>query len=116
MVNADKLHITNIFFNLLDNAIKYNQRDPVIEVSTLNEKNEIIILLKDNGIGIESNNLKHIFDRFFRVHTGDVHDVKGFGLGLYYVRKVIHDHRGKIKVKSVPGSGTEFLLSLPTIA
>jgi two-component system phosphate regulon sensor histidine kinase PhoR len=115
-ISGDKLHITNVFFNLMENAIKYNKREPLIEVITSNSKNEILIQLKDNGIGIEPRNLKRIFDRFFRVHTGDVHDVKGFGLGLYYVKKVVHDHRGKITVKSIPGSGTEFLLSFPLIA
>jgi two-component system phosphate regulon sensor histidine kinase PhoR len=113
LIQADRLHLTNVFYNLLDNAVKYNRRDPVISVSTSNSKNEIEIRIRDNGIGIEPHNLRHIFDRFFRVHTGDVHDVKGFGLGLYYVKKVVHDHRGRITVNSVPGSGTEFLLSFP---
>jgi two-component system phosphate regulon sensor histidine kinase PhoR len=113
LIQADRLHLTNVFYNLLDNAVKYNRRDPVISVSTSNSKNEIEIRIRDNGIGIEPRNLRHIFDRFFRVHTGDVHDVKGFGLGLYYVKKVVHDHRGRITVNSVPGSGTEFLLSFP---
>jgi len=112
-VKGDQLHLSNVFYNLLDNAVKYNEREPDIEVTTFNEGNEIKILIKDNGIGIDSRNLKHIFERFFRVHTGDVHDVKGFGLGLYYVKKVMHDHQGKISVTSSPGVGTEFLLSFP---
>ncbi|MBS1659306.1 MAG: HAMP domain-containing histidine kinase [Bacteroidetes bacterium] len=112
-VRADRLHLSNVFYNLIDNAVKYNQKEPRVEVSTANARNEIEIRIKDNGIGIEARNIRRIFDRFYRVHTGDVHDVKGFGLGLYYVKKVVQDHKGKISVSSVPGSGTEFLLSFP---
>lgn len=112
-VRADRLHLSNVFYNLIDNAVKYNQKEPRVEVSTANARNEIEIRIKDNGIGIEARNIRRIFDRFYRVHTGDVHDVKGFGLGLYYVKKVVQDHKGKISVSSIPGSGTEFLLSFP---
>src|SRR5207249_2374250 len=100
--------ITNLFFNLLDNALKYNQNIPVIEVSTSNDDSEISISIKDNGIGMEKKNLSKIFERFFRVHTGDVHDVKGFGLGLYYVSRVVKDLSGKIEVHSELNRGTEF--------
>jgi two-component system phosphate regulon sensor histidine kinase PhoR len=112
-IKADRLHLTNVFYNLLDNALKYNLREPLVRVSSKNRGNEIEIGISDNGIGIEPRNLRHIFDRFYRVHTGDVHDVKGFGLGLYYVRKVVQDHKGKISVNSTPGTGTQFLLSFP---
>ncbi len=113
MVNADKMHLTNAFYNLLENAIKYNQHEPLIEVTTSVNKNFITINLKDNGIGIDRKNLKKIFDRFYRVHTGDVHDVKGFGLGLFYVKKVITDCKGKIEVTSEINKGTTFNIKLP---
>jgi len=109
------MHITNVFFNLLDNAVKYCQNIPVIEVSTSDDESEISISIKDNGIGMEKKNLTKIFERFFRVHTGDVHDVKGFGLGLYYVSRVIKDHEGKIEVHSELNHGTEFRIKLPLV-
>ena len=113
MVEADRLHLTNVFFNLLDNAVKYNPNIPLIEVSTTDNEDEITIVIKDNGMGIERKNFRKIFERFFRVHTGDLHDVKGFGLGLYYVKKVIRDHDGKINVISEVNKGTQFIITLP---
>jgi two-component system phosphate regulon sensor histidine kinase PhoR len=110
---ADRLHLTNVLFNLFDNAIKYNHNTPLIEVSTFNMQNKIIISISDNGIGIGKKNLRRIFERFFRVHTGDVHDVKGFGLGLYYVKKVITYLHGKINVESQENAGTTFTISFP---
>lgn len=112
-ISADKLHLTNVFFNLLDNAVKYNQNIPVLEIQTTSDDHKITVSIKDNGIGIEKKNLRRIFERFFRVHTGDVHNVKGFGLGLYYVKKVIIDHRGKISVASEENKGTTFTIILP---
>ncbi|HYV92052.1 MAG TPA: HAMP domain-containing sensor histidine kinase [Chitinophagales bacterium] len=113
VIKADRMHITNVFFNLLDNAVKYNQNIPVIEVWTADDNREISIAIKDNGIGMEKKNQTKIFERFFRVHTGDVHDVKGFGLGLYYVNRVIKDHGGKISVHSEVNKGTTFIITLP---
>jgi two-component system phosphate regulon sensor histidine kinase PhoR len=113
MIRGDRLHLTNVFYNLLDNAVKYNHNRPVIAVKTSAEENRLVVSIRDNGIGMEARDLRRIFDRFFRVHTGDVHDVKGFGLGLYYVKKVIGDHGGQVKVNSKPGAGTEFQLSFP---
>lgn len=112
-LRGDRMHLTNSIINLLDNAIKYNIRTPRIEVSTRNNGHQMEISVKDNGIGISRKNAAHIFDRFFRVSTGDVHDVKGFGLGLYYVKHVVNDHKGKIKVESEPGSGTSITLIFP---
>ncbi len=112
-VRGDKMHLTNVFFNLLDNALKYNDKLPVIDVRSSGNEKEIIVAIKDNGIGIETKNLTKIFERFFRIHTGDIHDVKGFGLGLYYVSKVIKDHHGKITVSSEQNKGTTFVIRLP---
>jgi len=113
VIEADRLHLTNVFFNLLDNAVKYNPNIPLIEVSTSDNEEVVAIIIKDNGMGIEKKNFRKIFERFFRVHTGDVHDVKGFGLGLYYVKKVIKDHGGKINVTSEVNKGTQFIITLP---
>src|SRR4030095_4296549 len=112
-ISGDRMHLTNVIFNLLDNAIKYNTEAPVIEVSTRNVNHHLEVTIKDNGIGISAKNVKKIFDRFFRVSTGDVHDVKGFGLGLYYVRHVVRGHKGKISVQSEPGKGTAITINFP---
>lgn len=112
---GDRLHLTNVFYNLIDNAIKYNRNEPRIFIRTYNSNSMICIEVKDNGVGIDTENHKKIFHRFYRVPTGNVHDVKGFGLGLNYVRLIAEAHKGKIIVeKSVPGEGTVFKLSFPT--
>lgn len=110
---GDRMHLTNTFFNLLDNAVKYSVEPPVIILTTQNNGHKLSVSVADNGIGIHHKNLRRIFDRFFRVSTGDVHDVKGFGLGLYYVRHVVKDHRGNIDVKSQPGIGTTITINFP---
>lgn len=113
---ADEMHITNVLFNLLDNAIKYHRQGvkPELEIYTHNiNHHRICIHVKDNGIGIKREDLKKIFDKFFRVHTGNRHDVKGFGLGLCYVRSVIKNHKGNIHADSVPDEGTTFYIELP---
>lgn len=112
-VKADDVHITNVIFNLLDNAIKYCKETPIIKISTKNKGDKIIVIIADNGIGIAKEHLAQIFDRFFRVPTGNVHNVKGFGLGLSYVKKIIDIHQGTIKVESTLGKGTRFIVSLP---
>lgn len=112
---ADPVHITNVVYNLLDNAIKYCDKTPEISVTTKDDKRGITIEFTDNGIGIKREDVKMIFDKFYRVPTGNVHNVKGFGLGLYYVKLIIDAHEGKIDVKSSLGKGTCFTIWLPKI-
>ena len=115
IISADKMHFTNVLFNLLDNAVKYRQENLDLElmVRTWNNGNKIYISIEDNGIGIKKEYVKKVFDRFYRVSTGNRHDVKGFGLGLAYVKKIIEDHKGTIKAESDLGKGTKFIISLP---
>ena len=112
-IQADSVHITNVVYNLLDNAIKYCDGKAKIHILTKNERNGLLIEVSDNGIGIKKENIKLIFDKFYRVPTGNVHDVKGFGLGLFYVKLIIEAHKGKIEVKSTIGKGTTFSIWLP---
>ena len=109
---ADKLHFTNLVANLLDNAIKYSKEAPVINISVVYNNNTIHLFVKDNGIGISKEYLPKIFDNLFRVPTGDVHNVKGFGLGLSYVKAISDAHGWKINVESQEGKGTVFELTL----
>lgn len=113
MIIADKVHITNVINNLLDNANKYSPRKPLITVSTLNQNEGVLISITDNGIGINKANQKKIFDKLYRVPTGDVHNVKGFGLGLSYVKFIVDKHQGKVSVESEPGRGSTFRIWLP---
>lgn len=113
IINADKVHLTNIIFNLIDNAIKYTKDEPHIIVSTKDAVNGIEVSVKDNGIGISKENQKKIFDKFYRVPTGNVHNVKGFGLGLSYVLAVVQKHNGTIHVESEIGKGSTFKIVMP---
>lgn len=114
-VYVDEMHFTNVVFNLMDNAMKYKRPDvPLdLEVRTWNAGGKFMLSIKDNGIGIKKEHLKKIFDRFFRVTTGNVHDVKGFGLGLAYVKQIVVAHKGSIRAESEPGVGTTFVIVLP---
>jgi two-component system phosphate regulon sensor histidine kinase PhoR len=113
MINADKVHLTNIIFNLIDNAIKYTQNNPNISITTKDTETGIEVSVKDNGIGISKENQRKIFDKFYRVPTGNVHNVKGFGLGLSYVLAVVEKHNGTIHVDSEIGKGSTFKIILP---
>ncbi len=111
-IEADRLHLTNILHNILDNSLKYCTTKPLVNIS-FNEKNKHVSLkIKDNGIGIDKKYLTQIFDKFYRVPTGDIHNVKGFGLGLFYVKKVIDQHNWKIKINSEIGKGTEIKIEI----
>ena len=114
---ADEMHITNVIFNLMDNAVKYKRPDADLQltVKTWNEPGKLMISIQDNGIGIKKENLKKIFEKFYRVHTGNLHDVKGFGLGLAYVKKIIMDHKGTIRAESELNVGTKFIIALPLL-
>ncbi len=113
LIKGDEIHITNVIFNLLDNAVKYSKEAPEISLRTENKGDYLLLSVKDKGIGIPKEHLDQIFERFFRVPTGNVHDVKGFGLGLSYVKKIIDSHQGKIKVESIVNKGTKFMIYFP---
>ena len=110
---ADELHISNMVHNLIDNAIKYSEQEPRVTVTTRTENGYAILQVSDNGIGIAKEDQKHIFEKFYRVSTGNVHNVKGFGIGLNYVSQVVALHKGKISLESEPGQGSTFTISLP---
>lgn len=114
-VDVDEMHFTNIIFNLMDNAVKYRREDVELhlEVSTWNDTGHLYIQISDNGMGISKDDLKRIFDKFYRVHTGNTHNVKGFGLGLAYVHKMVELLHGSIKATSELGKGTSFMIALP---
>ncbi|GAP70097.1 histidine kinase [Bacteroidales bacterium 6E] len=110
---GDEVHITNVVFNLLDNAVKYSNEVPEISVTTESRRDVVILSVADKGIGIAKEHQSQIFERFYRVPTGNVHNVKGFGLGLSYVKKIIDAHNGKIIVESLPNKGTKFSIFFP---
>lgn len=110
---VDRLHISNILYNLLDNALKYCTANPNITVTTSNANNGIMVKIADNGIGIPQKLHVDVFTKFFRVPTGDIHNVKGFGLGLYYVKTLIEAHGGTIQLQSEPNIGSAFTLFIP---
>jgi len=114
MIMADEVHIVNVLTNLLDNAIKYSKQDGLsIEISTEKNHKNIRIKIKDNGIGMNRETLHRIFEKFYRAHTGNLHNVKGFGLGLSYVKSIIEAHQGQIKAESTLGVGSTFTITLP---
>ncbi|MEE9437656.1 MAG: HAMP domain-containing sensor histidine kinase [Saprospiraceae bacterium] len=110
---ADQLHFTNVITNIIDNAIKYSTQAPKIIISTLKNQDVIEISIQDNGIGIEKEKIKNIFDKFYRVSTGNVHDVKGFGLGLFYVKNICRAHGWYIQAGSIINKGTKFTIKIP---
>lgn len=109
------MHFTNVLVNILDNAIKYSPDEPVIDIHTENVKDFILIKIKDHGMGMSKVTLKRIFEKFYREHTGDLHNVKGHGLGLAYVKRIIDDHNCNIYVESEKGKGSTFIIKMPLI-
>ncbi|MEA1786354.1 HAMP domain-containing sensor histidine kinase [Arenibacter sp. GZD96] len=114
-VLASEMHFTNVIVNILDNAIKYSPEEPKIDIYTELVKNHIVIKIKDQGAGMSKAVLKRVFEQFYREHTGDVHNVKGHGLGLAYVKKIIEDHQGEVYAESEKGKGSTFYIKLPLI-
>ncbi len=116
-IYVDEVHFQNAIFNLMDNAVKYRNPDKPLDIymKTWNDGGRLMLSIRDTGMGIKKENLKKIFEKFYRVHTGNLHDAKGFGLGLAYVKKIIDLHKGEIKVESSYGKGTTFTVSLPAV-
>ena len=118
IVNVDEMHFTNVIFNLLDNAVKYRREDTPLELNVVTRNlpnGRIEISIQDNGIGMKKDDLKKIFEKFYRVSTGNRHDVKGFGLGLAYVHKMVTELKGDIRAESELNKGSKFIITLPII-
>ncbi len=114
-ISGDEVHISNIIFNLLDNAIKYSKDPMRIDIETGNSGNMLAIRFKDNGIGMNKETQGRIFEKFYRAHTGNIHNVKGFGLGLSYVKAMVDAHGGRVRVESVLGRGSTFIVLFPIV-
>ena len=114
-VLLNDVHFTNVIVNILDNAIKYSPEEPMIDIQTENVKDFVIIKIKDQGSGMSKAAQKRIFEKFYREHTGDLHNVKGHGLGLAYVKRIVDDHNSEIFVESEKGKGSTFIIKVPLI-
>jgi two-component system, OmpR family, phosphate regulon sensor histidine kinase PhoR len=115
LILADDVHFTNLINNLLDNAVKYSKESLEIKLTTTNSRNNLLIKIEDNGIGMNKETINRIFEKFYRAHTGNIHNVKGFGLGLSYVKTMVDAHHGTIKAESVLGKGSTFVVSVPLV-
>jgi signal transduction histidine kinase len=111
-VNADRAHFVHIVSNLIDNAIKYSDDKAVVDINCRTEAEKVVIVITDHGIGIAADKLPHIFDKFYRVPTGNMHNVKGYGLGLFYVKTMVEKHGGNIRAESEPGRGSKVTIEL----
>jgi len=114
-IDLDVVYFTTLLNNLLSNAVKYSDKEPVIDIEGFAKENAVCIKVADNGIGINKNDQKHIFDKFYRASTGNIHKFKGLGLGLYYVKKIAEAHGGDVTVSSKPGKGSIFTIIIPYI-
>jgi len=115
LINADPVHFRNLISNLIDNAVKYSKGNLLLKISTSNTNRNVIMRFEDNGIGMSRETVRRIFEKFYRAHTGNIHNVKGFGLGLSYVKTIIDAHNGKIKVDSTLGRGSTFIIEVPLL-
>ena len=115
LLMVDEVHFTNLVSNLLDNAVKYSQDNLVIKLTTNNTGKHFLLKIEDNGIGMSKETVSRIFEKFYRAHTGNLHNVKGFGLGLSYVKTMIDAHHGIIKAESTLGKGSTFFISMPLV-
>jgi signal transduction histidine kinase len=115
IVQGSEAHLTNVVYNLVDNALKYSGANAVIDIELIPEAHYIHISVRDQGIGIPKEYQEKIFEKFFRVPTGDIHNTKGYGLGLNYVASVVKSHHGTVVVDSTPGQGSSFIISLPSL-
>ena len=113
IVDADETHFSNLISNLVDNAIKYSKENLIIKIVTHSTQKHIVLQIQDNGIGMNKETVKRVFEKFYRAHTGNLHNVKGFGLGMSYVKSIVDEHKGKIKVESTLGKGSTFTLEFP---
>jgi two-component system phosphate regulon sensor histidine kinase PhoR len=113
MIDVDEMHFSNIVFNLLDNAIKYSKDAPIIHITTMVNNGMLAIKIKDNGIGMNRETASRVFEKFYRAHTGNLHNVKGFGLGLSYVKTMVEAQDGYIKLESILGKGSTFTVNMP---
>lgn len=113
LIQADRLHLTNILHNLVDNGVKYSNDKPEIRIRLHNENGKLVLTVQDKGIGISKENQKRVFDKFYRIPTGNVHNVKGFGLGLFYVKMMCKEHKWKLTLDSALGNGTSIKIEMP---